>query len=33
MEANLMIWLPVMLLLGIALLGVCFLFVKACEKI
>jgi hypothetical protein len=26
-------WLPAMFLLGIACMGICMLFVKACEKI
>jgi hypothetical protein len=30
---NVEIWLPVMFLLGIAALGLCYLFMKACEKI
>ncbi len=30
---NLAIWLPGMFLLGIAGMGLCFLFLKACEKI
>jgi len=30
---NLIIWLPAMFLLGLACLGLCFLFLKACEKI
>jgi hypothetical protein len=30
---NLVIWLPAMFFLGIAAMGVCGLFVKACEKI
>ncbi len=30
---DLAIWLPGMFLLGIVCVGVCFLFVKACEKI
>jgi hypothetical protein len=30
---NLIIWLPAMFFLGIAVMGVCYLFVMACEKI
>jgi hypothetical protein len=30
---NLAIWLPAMFLLGIAAMGLCFLFMEACEKI
>jgi hypothetical protein len=30
---NLEIWLPAMFFLGIVLMGLCFLFMKACEKI
>jgi hypothetical protein len=30
---NLVIWLPAMFFLGIVAMGVCGLFVKACEKI
>ncbi len=30
---NLVIWLPAMFLLGLAGMGLCFLFLKACEKI
>ena len=30
---NLVIWLPGMFLLGIEGMGLCLLFVKACEKI
>jgi hypothetical protein len=30
---DLMIWIPAMFLLGLALMGGCFLFIKACEKI
>jgi hypothetical protein len=30
---NLAIWLPGMLLLGIAVMALCFLFLKGCEKI
>ena len=30
---NLVIWLPEMFLLGIAGMGLCGLFLKACEKI
>ncbi len=30
---NLGFWLPVMFFLGIAVMGLCFLFMKACEKI
>ena len=30
---NLVIWLPEMFLLGIAGMGLCLLFLKACEKI
>jgi hypothetical protein len=30
---NLAVWLPAMFLLGIVAMGLCYLFVKACEKI
>jgi hypothetical protein len=30
---NLAIWLPAMFVLGLVSLGLCFLFLKACEKI
>jgi hypothetical protein len=30
---NLVIWLPAMFLLGLAVMGVCLLFMEACEKI
>jgi len=30
---NLVIWLPAMFFLGIVTMGICGLFVKACEKI
>jgi hypothetical protein len=30
---NLMIWLPAMFLLGLASMGLCFLFYAACDKI
>jgi len=30
---NLFIWLPATFFLGILVMGICFLFVKACEKI
>ncbi len=30
---NLFIWLPAMFLLGLALMGICFLFLLGCEKI
>jgi len=30
---NLVVWIPAMFLLGLAALGLCFLFLKACEKI
>jgi len=30
---NLYFWLPAMFLLGLAALGLCLLFMKACEKI
>jgi hypothetical protein len=30
---NLAIWLPALFVLGIVLMGLCLLFVKACEKI
>lgn len=30
---NLVVWIPAMFLLGIALMGICYLFLKACEKI
>jgi hypothetical protein len=30
---NLVVWLPAMIGLGLASMGLCFLFLKACEKI
>jgi len=30
---NLVIWLPAMFILGIVMMGLCLLFLKACEKI
>ncbi len=30
---NLIIWFPAMFLLGLVSMGLCFLFLKACEKI
>ena len=30
---NLLIWLPAMFFLGLLLMGVCYLFMEACEKI
>ena len=30
---NLSIWIPVTVVLGLVSLGLCFLFLKACEKI
>jgi hypothetical protein len=33
MEMNLLLWIPGMFLLGIALMGLCYLFMEACEKI
>jgi hypothetical protein len=30
---NLAIWLPAMFVLGIVMMGLCLLFLKACEKI
>jgi len=33
MEMNLLIWLPAMFLLGLALMGLCYLFMEACDKI
>jgi hypothetical protein len=30
---NLAFWLPAMLLLGIVAMGLCYLFLKACDKI
>ena len=30
---NLEIWLPAMFLLGIVAMGLCYLFLKACDKI
>ena len=30
---NLEIWLPAMFLLGIVAMGICYLFLKACDKI
>jgi hypothetical protein len=30
---NLSVWFGAMFLLGIVLLGICYLFIKACEKI
>ena len=33
MEMNLWLWIPAMFLIGIALMGLCYLFMDACEKI
>jgi len=33
MEMNLWLWIPAMFLIGIALMGLCYLFMEACEKI
>jgi len=30
---DLYFWIPAMFILGLALIGICFLFMKACEKI
>jgi len=30
---DLTIWLPAMFILGLACMGLCFLFMKACDKI
>jgi len=30
---NLAIWLPAMFLLGLVLMGLCYLFMEACDKI
>jgi len=30
---NLVIWLPAMFLLGVVAMGLCYLFMKACERI
>jgi len=30
---DLYFWIPAMFFLGLALIGLCFLFMKACEKI
>lgn len=30
---NLTFWLPAMFLLGVVVMGLCYLFLKACEKI
>ncbi len=30
---NLVIWLPAMFVLGLCVMGVCYLFMEACEKI
>ncbi len=30
---NLVIWLPAMFILGLVAMGVCYLFMEACEKI
>ena len=30
---NLVVWLPAMFLLGLAGMGLCFVFLRACEKI
>ena len=30
---DLYFWIPAMFFLGLALMGICFLFMKACEKI
>lgn len=33
LETNLAIWVPAMFFLGLASMGLCYLFMKACEKI
>jgi len=33
LESNLAIWLAAMFVLGLVSMGLCFLFLKACEKI
>lgn len=33
MEMNLAIWLPAMFILGLVSMGLCFLFLEACERI
>ena len=30
---NLLVWIPMMFLLGLVLMGTCLVFIKACEKI
>ncbi len=30
---NLAIWLPAMFVLGMVMMGLCFLFIEACDKI
>jgi hypothetical protein len=30
---NLLLWIPMMFLLGLVLMGICLAFIKACEKI
>jgi len=30
---NLLVWIPMMFVLGLVLMGICLLFIKACEKI
>lgn len=32
-ETNLSVWIPAMFVLGLVSMGLCFLFLKACEKI
>jgi hypothetical protein len=33
LESNLNVWMPAMFVLGLVSMGLCFLFLKACEKI
>jgi hypothetical protein len=33
LETNLYVWMPAMFVLGLVSMGLCYLFLKACEKI
>jgi len=30
---NLLVWIPMMFALGLVLMGICLVFIKACEKV
>ena len=30
---NLLVWIPMMFVLGLVLMGICLVFIRACEKI